>query len=250
MRSIDELTLRSKSWWVCFASVTGHWFFISLSTSPYLGIPKRNLQRSTITHRSKNRQLAKKTISVHHSIGNRFTWRFISFDTNVKYSLIRSIDLLTNRERKQKISSDYTPKTARSVTIRWTEHSVQSGSTVTERFVLALEYLSSWRYRMAYVSNSLYIGSYTLGQVRERVSSAFKLSVLVDGIESEQSDFLRRAIAKFDERQQYFTSCVITVGDFHSIDLHSTRFASTSNGIIAISSVYCPWKWPSRFWTV
>lgn len=147
MTSIDELTLRSESWWVCFAWVTGNWFFISLSTSPYLDIPKTNL------HRSKNRQLPKKTINVHHPIGNRFTSLFISFDTNVKCSVIRSIDLLTNRERKPKISSDYTPKTARSVTIRWTEHSVRSGSTVTDRVVLALEYLSSWRYRMAYVSN-------------------------------------------------------------------------------------------------
>ena len=34
---------------------------------------------------------------------------------------------------------------------------------------------------------------------------------LVIKTESEQNDFLHRLVVKFDERQQYFISCVITV---------------------------------------
>ncbi|CAF3485744.1 unnamed protein product [Rotaria sordida] len=88
----------------------------------------------------------------------------------------RSFDTNTENSKKQKSLSQYTSKTARSVTIRWTEHSISSSSTTPNK--ITLEQLVNW-----------FTHSWS---------------------ESEQNDFLRRLIVKFDERQLYFTSCAIT----------------------------------------
>ncbi|CAF4478997.1 unnamed protein product [Rotaria sp. Silwood2] len=88
----------------------------------------------------------------------------------------RSFDTNTENSKKQKNSSEYASKTARSVTIRWTEHSIGSSITISSK--IGSEQLLNW-----------FTHSWS---------------------ESEQNDFLRRLIVKFDERQQYFTSCVIT----------------------------------------
>jgi hypothetical protein len=102
--------------------------------------------------------------------------------------------------RRGQISSDYTPKTARSVTIRWTEHSLPTRSNFIEiprgiRFDQLLHwFLQSWS------------GKSSRHDEKANVSTLF--------LESEQSDFIRRLIVTLDERQQYFTSCVIAVNSF------------------------------------
>ncbi|CAF3217059.1 unnamed protein product [Rotaria socialis] len=85
----------------------------------------------------------------------------------------RSFDFYGENAKRQK---SCTQLTSRSVTIRWTEHSLGSHSTVPSR--TSFEQLLHW-----------FTNSWS---------------------EAEQNDFLRRLIVKFDERQQYFVSCVIT----------------------------------------
>lgn len=60
---------------------------------------------------------------------------------------------------------------------------------------------------------NFYIGFYSLGPVNLHVLTKKQTSRHCF-LESEQSDFIRRLIVTLDERQQYFTSCVIAVNSF------------------------------------
>ncbi|CAF0965223.1 unnamed protein product [Adineta steineri] len=94
------------------------------------------------------------------------------FSSKIRF---RSIEINNENGRKPKISNRFTPTITKSVTSQWINQPVNSLSTTSDKTIP--EQLLNW----------------------------FTHSWL----ESEQNEFLRQLIIKFDERQQYFASCVI-----------------------------------------
>ena len=105
--------------------------------------------------------------------------------------------------------------------------------------------------------NNYWTGFFILGQVTRWFVQIFKHHFSCSS-EAEQNDFLRRLIVKFDERQQYFTSCVITVrshswsrsffflssNDSHhfSNDIIETLSAFYRQKSLFKFSIICHWK--------
>ena len=103
----------------------------------------------------------------------------IGQNTEKSRSLYRSLDTnAIDMIRKQQISSQFTPKTARSVTIRWTDQSIATFSTVIDAFHrLLIDRIVLSRYRRRSVQNNFSIGSFILGQVKCLFMSFFRQSL-------------------------------------------------------------------------
>ncbi|CAF3679164.1 unnamed protein product [Adineta steineri] len=93
----------------------------------------------------------------------------------IHFEFSRSIEINNENARKPKISNRFTPTITKSVTSQWINQPVNSLSTTSDKIIP--EQLLNW------FTNSW--------------------------LESEQNEFLRQLIIKFDERQQYFASCVL-----------------------------------------
>ncbi|CAF1094459.1 unnamed protein product [Adineta steineri] len=93
----------------------------------------------------------------------------------IHFEFSRSIEINNENTRKSKISTRFTPTITKSVTSQWINQPINSLPTTSDKIIP--EQLLNW----------------------------FTHSWL----ESEQNEFLRQLIIKFDERQQYFASCVL-----------------------------------------
>ncbi|CAF3745853.1 unnamed protein product [Adineta steineri] len=93
----------------------------------------------------------------------------------IHFEFSRSIEINNENARKPKISTRFTPKITKSVTSQWINQPINSLSTTSDKIIP--EQLLNW------FTHSWF--------------------------ESEQNEFLRQLIIKFDERQQYFASCVL-----------------------------------------
>jgi hypothetical protein len=75
-------------------------------------------------------------------------------DSEKSRSLYRSLDGDIQNARKQRISSQFTPKTARSVTIRWADQSIGSFSTVDKHLNFFKNLFGKFRYQVQLILNN------------------------------------------------------------------------------------------------